>query len=482
MKVLTDDQIEALRSIVLTTTHANSPEVWALLERVKLEGNRPNSIIALLESLRQAGLIPNFLNGVGQGRVFGFDRLFWEPFDSLLQSGELRNIVPGSIPRVGLAHVWKVITTEIASDAFTEYDPLIRDASLRNDLKEARKLASKYRELVLELIIDVADAQLANLGDSQESNFVLNRLRPLLHAEKLSNELWTGAQSPYGDMHERSIDHLTKCVRAQEARDPKVAIELLLLTMSTLDKPYHVLRVIKKISPAADDRKIDLTPYGILGRRILGMIKQQSFFLHACAQNGLFSVQNVTRVIDKHNQLVHGLSRSELLDATGPWQRELTDLCAETGEILESICEVAVKSLERALPRETVRKSKVGIIVLPRVSAKINPEAVQIARCHLEFLTATRLLAPLAAFGGFRDMANESCADYLDFTAEALAQLTAERNSSAYLDDWVWATTLLIAALDGSQPAQNFERRIAAAKLKVARANKVPVLRGTGNA
>jgi hypothetical protein len=481
MKVLTDDQINALKSIVLTTTHANSPEVWALLERVKLEGNRPNSIIDLLESLRQVGLTPNFMHGCNQGRVLGFDRLFWEPFDGLLQSGELRNLVPGSLPRKGLAHVWNIITTELASDAFADFDPLIREASLKGDLKEARKLASKYREAVLELIVDEADYRLANLGDTEESNFILNRLRPLLFAEKLNNELWTGAQSPYGDMHERSIDHLTRCVRAQEARDVKVAIELLLLTMSTLEKPYHVLRVVKKMLPSADDRTIDTTPYGILGRRILGLIKQQSTFIKAASQNGIFSVQHLTRAIDRHNQLVHGLMRSDMLDALGPWQRDLTELCADTGEILESICDVAVESLERALPRETVKKSKVGILVLPRVTAKIATEAVQIARCHLEFLTATRLLAPLAAFGGFRDKANESCADYLDFTAEALAQLTLEGDSSAYLDDWVWATTLLIAALDGSQPAQNFERRIAASKLKIARAAKVPVLRGVGN-
>ena len=482
MKVLTDDQIDALRSIVLTTTHANSPEVWELLERVKLEGNRPNCIVDLLESLRQVGLVPNFLHGGGKGRVFGFDRLFWEPFDGLLQSGELDKLVPGSLPRQALAQVWQVITTELASDAFAEFDPLIREASLKKNLKEARKIASKYREAVLEIIADIADDRLANLGETEESSFILNRLRPLLFADKLSRELWTGAQSPYGDMHEQSIDHLAKCVCEQEVIDPKIAVELLLLTMSTLEKPFHVLRVIKKISPSAVDTKLNITQYAILGRRILGQIKQQGYFIKSASENGSFSVQHMTRAIDRFNNLVHGLTRSDWLDAHGPWQQELTDLCAETGETLSSICKMAVESLERALPRETVRKNKVGMIVQPRVTAKIAPKSVQIARCHLEFLTATRLLAPLAAFGGFRDRAYETCVDYLDFTAEALVQLITEGDDAAYLEDWVWATTLMIAALDGSKPAQNFERRIAAAKPKVVKVAKEPVLKGAGSA
>jgi hypothetical protein len=478
MKVLTDDQISALESIVLTTTHANSAEVWSLLERVKVEGNRPNSIIALLEALRQAGLAPNFMLSNRLGRVFGFDRLFWEPFDGLVQSGELRSLVPGSLPRLGLVQAWNVIITELASDAFAEFDPLIREASLKNDLKEARKLAGKYREAVLELIADIADDRLAYLGETQESGFILGRLRPLLVADKLSRELWTGAQSPYGDMHDRSIDHLARCLMEQEARDPKFAVELLLLTMSTLEKPYHVLRAVTKLTPAANDTKLDVTQYAIIGKRLLGLIKQQSFFIKMASQNGTFSIQQITRTIDRFNQLAHGLSRSGLLEPLGPWQRELTELYAVTGETLGAICEMAVESLERALPRELVRKSKVGNIVLPRVSAMISPEKVQIARCHLEFVTATRLLAPLAGFSGFRDRAYDACADYLDFTAEALAQLTAEGDDSAHLDDWVWATTLMIAALDGSKPASNFERRIAAAKSKMRRSLKAPEMRG----
>jgi hypothetical protein len=481
MKVLTDEQIDALRSIVLTTTHANSAEVWALLERIKLEGNRPNSIIALLESLRQAGLTPNFMQNGGQSRIFSFDRLFWEPFDGLVQSGELRSLVPGSLPRLGLAQAWTVVSTELASDAFAEFDPLIRAASLKNNLKEARKIASKYREAVLELITDIADVRLAYLGETEDSSFILGRLRPLLFADKLSRELWTGAQSRYGDMHERSIDHLAKCARDQEAKDPKIAVELLLLTMSTLEKPHHILRVLLKLTPAATDTKLDITQYAIIGRRLLGLIRQQSFFIKAASQNGTFSVQQITRTIDRFNQLAHGLSRSGVLESTGPWQRELTDLYAVTGETLGSICELAVESLERALPRELVRKARVGNLVLPRVTAMISPEKVQIARCHLEFVTATRLLAPLAGFSGLRDRAHETCADYLDFTTEALAQLTAEGDDAAYLEDWVWATTLMIAALDGSKPASNFERRITAAKLKLAKSASTPISRDVGN-
>ncbi|GIU67603.1 hypothetical protein [Candidatus Phycosocius spiralis] len=473
MKVLTDEQIAALRTIVLATTHANSHEVWSLLERVKLEGNRPNAIIDLLETLRQAGIIPNFLDGVGKSRIPGFDRLFWEPFSGLFASQELSNLVPGSLPRQGLAQVWHVISTQLANDVFTELDPLIRDASLKGDVKGAQNLANGYRDVVLERISDVSDEQLAILGDTPESSLILDRLRPLLLANKLNNELWTGSQSRYGDMHENSIMHLTKCVRKQEAHDIKVGVELMLLNMSTLDKPFHILRVVKKLLPTFDDIKIDTTPYGLIGRRILGLIHQQSQLIWEEYNKTIFNAQRMINALNRHILLANGLSKSQLLNYLGPWQQELTEICSRTGQILEDICEGAVTALEQVLPRESVRKGKIATTILPRVSVKIDSEAVQVARSYLEFLSAIRHLANEAGIAVVSQKVIKSCADYLDFTADALVQLVYENNPSRYLDDYIWATTLLYSALDGNRAATGFERRIAALKSKQIKATKM---------
>jgi hypothetical protein len=86
----------------------------------------------------------------------------------------------------------------------------------------------------------------------------------------------------------------------------------------------------------------------------------------------------------------------------------------------------------------------------------------------MQFLVATRLLAPLAGFGGFRDNASRTSAGQLDAVCEGLVRVAREGETSAYFQDWINAVSTLINALDGQLPAKNFERRITAFLKKAA--------------
>jgi hypothetical protein len=109
-----------------------------------------------------------------------------------------------------------------------------------------------------------------------------------------------------------------------------------------------------------------------------------------------------------------------------------------------------------------VRKKNAGSLTEPRYGAPINPVKVEVARCHMQFLVASRLLAPLAGFGGFRDNASRTCIGQLDAICEGLVRVAREGETSPYFLDWINATSILINALDGPLPAKNFERRVTA--------------------
>jgi hypothetical protein len=86
----------------------------------------------------------------------------------------------------------------------------------------------------------------------------------------------------------------------------------------------------------------------------------------------------------------------------------------------------------------------------------------------MQFLVASRLLAPLAGFGVFRDNASRTSAGQLDAICEGLVRVAREGETSPHFQDWINATSTLINALDGPLPAKNFERRITSMMKKAA--------------
>ena len=335
-------------------------------------------------------------------------------------------------------------------------------------MTQARDYAQQMRAELLSNIQDIPPERLSALSKMPEAAHVLGRLIPLLEAEKAGREIWTGVQSLRGDMHEQSILRLANAVKEAENRSPQAATEILLLTMSVLPKPYQALRVLQRVSRGVDDRKIDTTHFAVVGRRVIALLRREGAVIEHAALGGTFDVEAVAVAIDRHNKLVHGMTRDTILSPNGPWRQELTAICSQVASRLEMICHAAVKALEQALPMDMVRKKNAGMLTEPRYGAAIDPNKVEVARCHMQFLVATRLLAPLAGFGGFRDNASRTCAGQLDAVCEGLVRVALEGETSPHFQDWINAVVTLITALDGPMPAKNFGRRILAFLKKAA--------------
>lgn len=460
MTVLTDDKIAALKALLLSTPPATAGKLWALLERMKVQGVQSIPTGELLGAMREAGIPSGFATGKAHMRILSFDRLFFEPFENLFENGPLHRLMPGSLPRIGLGPVWKLIIGQLAPDAYVDLEPLGTAASLRGDMTQAREYAEKMRSELLDNIQEIAPERLSALSKMPEASHILGRLIPLLSAEKVGREIWTGVQSLRGDMHEQSILRLATAVKEAENVNPQTATEILLLTMSILPKPYQALRVLQRVSLGVDDRKLDTTHFAVVGRRVIALLRRESTVIEHAAMGGTFDVDAVKAAIDRHNKLVHGMIRDAIMVPNGPWSQELTAIRGQVGSRLEMICHAAIKSLDRALPIGMVRKKNAGMLTEPRYNSAIDPVKVEVARCHMQFLVASRLLAPLAGFGGFRDNASRTSVGQLDAICEGLVRVAREGETSPHFQDWINATSTLINALDGPLPAKNFERRI----------------------
>ncbi len=468
MTVLTDDKIAALKALLLSTPPATAGKLWALLERMKVQGVQSIPTVELLGAMREAGIPSSFATGKAHTRVLSFDRLFFEPFENLFENGPLHRLMPGSLPRIGLGPVWKLIIGQLAPDAYVDLEPLGTAASLRGDMTQARDYAEKMRSELLDNIKDIPPERLSALSKMPEASHVLGRLIPLLSAEKVGRQIWTGVQSLRGDMHEQSILRLATAVKEAESVNPQTATEILLLTMSILPKPFQALRVLQRVSRGVDDRKLDTTHYAIVGRRVIALLRREGSVIEHASIGGTFDVDAVKAAIDRHNKLVQGMTRDAIMAPSGPWRQELTAICGQVGSRLEMICHAAVKALDLALPMDMVRKKHAGMLTEPRYGSAIDPAKVEVARCHMQFLVASRLLAPLAGFGGFRDNASRTCAGQLDAICEGLVRVAREGETSPHFPDWINATSTLINALDGPLPAKNFERRITSLLKKAA--------------
>jgi hypothetical protein len=458
--VLTNDKITALKALLLSAPPATASKLWALLERMKVQGVKSIPTGELLEAMREAGIPSGVATGKPLDRVLSFDRLFFEPFENLFEHGSLHRLIPGSLPRIGLDPVWTLIIGQLAPDAYVDLEPLGTAASLRGDMAQAREYAQRMRTALLANINDIPPERLSALSKMPEASHILGRLIPMLSAEKAVREMWSGVQSLRGDMGEQSIHRLATAVKEAEDVNPQTATEILLMTMSVLPKPFQALRVLQRVSRGVDDRKIDTTHFAVIGRRVIELLRREGAVIEHAALGGVFDVDAVRSAIDRHNKIVHGMTRDTILSRKGPWKQELNSICSQVGSRLEMICHAAVKSLDLALPMDMVRKKNAGMLTEPRYRVAIDPTKMEIARCHMHFLVATRLLAPLAGFGGFRDNANRTSVGQLDAVCEGLLRVAGEGKTSPHFQDWIDATSTLISVLDGRLPAKNFERRI----------------------
>lgn len=459
MTELTPEKIKELTSLMASAPPETAARLMAMFERMKVKGSAIIPSNDLIAAMREAGMTQASGASGTSVRLPSFERLFFEPFENLFENGRLDQLLPGSLPRAGLREVWLLVAGLFVPDELVEIEPHGTAAVLCGDMDKARELALELRTALLAVLKGFPNHAIAKHAKSPEAKVVLLRLVPLLLAEAIGREVWASAFGSKGELSEHGVSTLCANVRQLEDQNPDAARELLLLTMCTLPRPCEALRVLNKASYGVDDRRLDVTEFAVIGRRIIAIASRAAEMIEQASQSGRFDGALLATTVDHYNQNLHGLEREAHLAPDGPWRRATLAVRSRVGNRLEVICQRATQSLEMALPTERTQRQGFAWTIEPRFNVELDPARIEIAVQGLAFIASARLFAPLAGFGAPREKATKHATAYLDTVCEALLRLLRSPNKPANLPEWVHATASLIEAFEGVKAAHVFERR-----------------------
>jgi hypothetical protein len=459
MNDLTPEKIKELSALMACAPPETAARLLEMFERMKVRGSAIIPSSDLIVAMREAGMTSVAGAKGGATRLPSFDRLFFEPFENLFENGPLERLLPGSLPRSGLHEVWLLIAGQFVPDDLVELEPHANSAILRGDMEQARSLAVKLRTCLLDSLAGFTNDAIASQGKSTQAKAILHRLVPLLVAEKCGRETWATAFGAKGELNDQGISTLCTIVRQLEAENNDAAHEILLLTMATLPQPSEALRVLKKVSFGVDDRRLDITPFAIIGRRVLASARRAAETIEQASLGGRFEGASLAATVERYNHDLIGLEREAHLVSDGPWRREIVSIRKVVGNHLETICQKATLHLETALPVERVQRLGLRWTQEPKLNIAPDPVRLEAAYQGLAFIAGSRLFAPLAGYGAPREVAARHAAAYLNNVCDALLETSRQPAKPPNLPQWVQSTANLVQAFEGVKAAHVFERR-----------------------
>jgi hypothetical protein len=459
MNDLTPEKIKELSALMASAPPETAARLLEMFERMKVRGSTIIPSTDLIVAMREAGMTNVAGAKGGAARLPSFDRLFFEPFENLFENGPLERLLPGGLPRSGLHEVWLLIAGHFVPDDLVELEPHASSAILRGDMEQARELALKLRTCLLTSLEGFTNDAIASQAKSPQAKAILLRLVPLLEAEQLGRETWATACGARGELSDQAIATLCTLVRQLEAKNNDAAREILLLTMAILPQPGEALRVLNKVSYGVDDRRLDITQFAIIGRRILASARRAAELIEQASLVGSFEGASLAAIVERYNHDLIGLEREAHLVSDGPWRREMVSIRKVVGNHLEAICQQATQNLETALPVERVQRQGLRWTYEPKLNVTPDPARLEVAFQGLAFIAASRLFAPLAGYGAPREVAARHAAAYLNNVCDALLETARQPNKPANLALWVQSTASLVQAFEGVKAAHVFERR-----------------------
>jgi hypothetical protein len=463
MSELTPEKIKELTALMASAPPATAARLLAMFERMKVKGSQVIPSNDLIIAMREAGMTAAAGQAQSGVRLPSFERLFFEPFEDLFESGPSEDLLPGSIARAGLAEVWQLVARDFAPEAVRLIEPAGREAILAGDMDRARDLATRLRKELLDHLKGTSCVGLERLGSTPEARTALQRLIPLLVAEAIGREIWASTLALRADLSDAGFKKLCGQVSYLESENPDAACELMLLTMCTF-RPAEALRILAKVTQGADDKTLDASRFAVVGRRVIAAATRSAHLIEAATGSNAFDGAELAVTVDRYNQNLVSLEREIWLSHNGPWRHAVTAIRNKVGNRLELLCEAATDNLELVLPVDRIQRHTITWTYEPKFDAPIDPAKLAIVTRHLAFVAASRLCAPVAGFGAARDKAIKHANAYIQNVSDALLRVARQPQRPRHFDAWVHATASVIEALEGVSPAHLFERRIAATR------------------
>jgi hypothetical protein len=359
-----------------------NPEARALLmaelERGRLRGDDLPAIDIILRELRDAAPAGHSL----PPRIGDPQRLFFAPFEPFLVDDRANRKHRGRIARSSIEPIWRWLGGDLMPGEFKAFAEEAGRLLLANETGKAEQLARAIQDSAVQHIAQMlaaVDADLAarrRLAGRVGTPQALEDLRDIVGVLKGREALAVlGTRLPLHirNLADEQLDNVKALLDSTLAHQRDVFIYGLLLVMSRLGAPWHLIRLAVKAAESDKAARIAETPIAVAVTIVLDDIARQVAQLRR-EMKGAEIARIVGLLKDIHDG-IRGL-RTELdLSGAQPWGRQLAAVRAEVSELIERDIAAApgrVRRLLRPRPAKDIAPGGLDQIEVAEVEALIE--------------------------------------------------------------------------------------------------------------
>src|SRR5712691_1531343 len=242
--------------------------LMAELERGRLRGDDLPAIDRVLQELRSAAPGKRAL----PPRIGDPQRLFFAPFEPFLVDDQPDRKHPGRIARASLEPIWRWISADLMPVEATAFAEQAGRLLLADETGDAEQLARAFQDRAVQRVeetLAACDTDLkarrrlaGRIGPPQ----ALEDVRDILGVLKGRNALASlGARLPphIRNLAEEQLDNVKALLDSPVARHRDVFLYGLLLVMSRLGSPWHLIRLAVKTADTDKAVRIAETPVAL---------------------------------------------------------------------------------------------------------------------------------------------------------------------------------------------------------------------------
>jgi hypothetical protein len=388
-----------------------NPEARALLmaevERGRLRGEELPAVGLILQELRSATPHKRAL----PLRIGDPQRLFFAPFEPFLVDDRWGRKRPGRIPRTSLEPIWRWLSADLMPAEAAAYVGQANRHLLADETAKAEPLACALQDHAVKRIeetlaaVDTDAKARRRLAAQIGTPNALEDLRDLVGVLKGREALGLlGGRLPHHvrNLADEQLDNVKALVDSPVARHRDIFLYGLLLVMSRLGSPWHLIRIAVRIAETDKAARIAQTPAALAVTIVLDDLELQAMQLHD-ELKGVDIARVVGLLKDIHDG-VRGL-RTELdLSGDHPWGRQLAAVRSEVSTQIERHIAAVPGRVNRLL------RPRSGIDAL----GSLDPQEVAEVEALIELVNACRNYAGELAINEATLRVHSQLQNYLD--------------------------------------------------------------------
>jgi hypothetical protein len=395
------------------------PEARALLmvelDRARLRGDEVPAADLILQELRRT---TPFLKGA-PARLGDPARLFFAPFEPFLVDERASRKHAGRIARTSLEPIWRWISRDLMPIEAKAYSEQVSRLLLAGEAAPAEQLARAMQDRAIvriEETLAALDTDLkarrrlvAQVGTPQ----ALDDLREIVGVLKGREALaLLGGRLPpqIRNLADEQLDNAKALLDSPIARHRDIFVYGLLLVMSRLGSPWHLIRVAVRAAESDKAARIAETSFAIAVTIVLDEIERLVAQLRR--ELGGLDVAAIAELLKDIHDGIRGL-RTELdLSGDSPWARQLAGVRSEVSKLLEQDITSAPGRVRRLLRPRTAADT--------RGATRLDPNEVADVETLLELVNACRSYASELAINEATLRVHSELQNYLDTGMAAL--------------------------------------------------------------